>query len=240
LRETVDAIAEETAGRGAAIAVPTDVTNLKACERLAARTREVLGPIDVAACIAGGGGGYEAVDAIDPAWWRAVVELNLVGTFHTVRAVLPDMRTRGAGSILTCAGGGAFFPLLGVHATAYATAKAGLCRLTDQLAVELFDAGIRVNGLQPEQTWSPEKLAEIEAEERRTGAPHPDRASNHSPGEAAELAVWLASDESAPLTGRTVSVHDAWWRDRAQVERVIQSLHAYTLRRVDADARVPR
>jgi hypothetical protein len=52
--------------------------------------------------------------------------------------------------------------------------------------------------------------------------------------------VWLASDESAPLTGRTVSVHDAWWRDRAQVERVIQSLHAYTLRRVDADARVPR
>jgi NAD(P)-dependent dehydrogenase (short-subunit alcohol dehydrogenase family) len=241
LRGTLDAMAAGAAGAGGrAIAVPTDVTDLAACERLAARTRAELGPIDVAACIAGGGGGYEALDAIDPAWWRAVVELNLIGTFHTIRAALPDMRARGAGAILTCAGGGAFFPMVGVHASAYAAAKAGLCRLTDQLAVELHGAGIRVNCLQPEQTWSPDRLAEVAAEEARTGAPHPDRATNHAPEEAAELAVWLAADESAPLTGRTVSVNDAWWRDRAQVERVAASLHAYTLRRVDADATVPR
>jgi NAD(P)-dependent dehydrogenase (short-subunit alcohol dehydrogenase family) len=118
-------------------------------------------------------------------------------------------------------------------------AKAGLCRLTDQLAVELYTAGIRVNCLQPEQTWSPDRLAAVEAEEARTGVLHPDRATNHAPEEAAELAVWLVSDESAPLTGRTVSVNDTWWRDRAEVEQVIQSLHAYTLRRVGADMRFP-
>jgi len=240
LRETVDLIADAPDGSRAAIGVITDVTKLRHCERLVARTHEAFGPVDVMACIAGGGGGYEPLDSIDPGWWRSVIDANVVGTFHAIRAALPDMRAKGKGSILTCAGGGAFFPLVGIHATAYAVAKAGLCRLTDQLAVEVFDAGIRVNGLQPEQTWSPDTLAKIEAEEARTGVPHPDRATNHTPEEAAELAVWLASDESAPLSGRTVSVHDTWWRDPAQVERVIASLHAYTLRRVDADARVPQ
>ena len=238
--ESLDATARaiEAAG-GQALAVPTDVTDLGACEALAARTLEAFGTIDVLAAIAGGGGGYEPLDVIDPAWWAHVVQLNLVGTFHSVRAVLPTLRDKGAGSILTCAGGGAFFPLVGVQATAYATAKAGLCRLTDQLALELHPAGIRVNCLQPELTWSPERRASIEADEAASGRPHPERAMNHDPEDAAELATWLASDASAPLTGRSISVNDDWWRDRATVERVATSLHAYTLRRVDAEGRVP-
>jgi len=225
---------------GTALARSTDVTDLAQCEALAAMALQHFGTVDVLACIAGGGGGYEEVDAIDPAWWARVVTLNLVGTFHSVRAVLPEMRRRRAGSILTCAGGGAFFPLVGVPASAYAAAKAGLSRLTDQLAVELHTAGIRVNCLSPEQTWSPERMAEIEADERRTSRPHPDRVSNHPPEHAAELAVWLVSDDSAPLSGRSVSVNDTWWRDRAEVERVCGSLHAYTLRRVATDGCVPR
>jgi hypothetical protein len=43
-----------------------------------------------------------------------------------------------------------------------------------------------------------------------------------------------------PLSGRSVSVNDAWWRDRAEVERVCGSMHAYTLRRVASDGCVPR
>ena len=134
---------------------------------------------------------------------------------------------------MTCSGGGAWFPLLGAHATAYASAKAGVCRFTDQLAVELMDTGIRVNCLQPGLTWTAERLREVEEEERRTGRPHPERALNHPPEDAAELAAWLASDESAPLTGRLVSVDDDWWRDPAQVQAVCASLHSYCLRRVD-------
>ncbi len=237
LDDTLELILEEG---GEAIAHDCDVTVLADAEKLATEAVRTFGSVDVLAAIAGGGGGYEAVDVIDPAWWEHVVRLNLVGTFHSVRAVLPTMRAKNAGSILTCAGGGAFFPLVGVEATAYASAKAGLCRFTDQLAVELHEAGIRVNCLQPELTWSPDLLAEVEEEERRTGEPHPERANNHPPEDAAELAVWLASDESAPLTGRSVSVNDTWWRDPAQVAAIAQSFHAYTLRRVDADGRVPR
>jgi 3-oxoacyl-[acyl-carrier protein] reductase len=209
-----------------------DVTELAQMEELAAATLDAFGSIDVVAAIAGGGGGYEAVDAIDPAWWEHVIRINLVGTFNTVRAALPTMRAQNAGSIITTSGGGAYFPELGLEATAYASAKAGVCRFTDQLACELLDTGIRVNCLQPGLVWSEDSLREVEEEERRTGQPHPHREQNHAPEEAAELAVWLASDDSRPLTGRLVSVDDDWWHDPAQVQTVCASLHAYGLRRM--------
>lgn len=230
LEETAEAI---LAAGGEVLAHPTDVTVLAEVEELVARTEEAFGPVDALIANAGGGGGYEPIDELDPEWWAHVVRLNLVGTFHSVRAVLPAMRARNRGTIVTASGGGAWFPLLGVHLTAYAAAKAGVCRLTDQLAAELLDTNIRVNCLQPGLVWSPERLREVEEEERRTGEPHPERAHNHPPEDAAELAAFLASDESAPLTGRLVSVDDTWWRDREKVLAVSQSLHAYCLRRVE-------
>jgi NAD(P)-dependent dehydrogenase (short-subunit alcohol dehydrogenase family) len=230
LAEAADAI---RAAGGAALAVPTDVTDRAAVEALVAAAAEAFGPVDALAAIAGGGGGYEPVDTIDPDWWEHVLRINVVGTFQAVRAVLPGMRERGRGALVTCTGGGAFFPVTESPATAYATAKAAICRFTDQLAVELWDTGVRVNCLQPGQTWSPERQAEVAAEEARTGEPHPGRATNHPPEDAAELASWLASDASAPLTGRAVSVDDDWWRDPARVQAVHASHHAYTLRRVE-------
>ena len=221
----------ESAG-GRVLYRSADVTELAQMEELAATTLEAFGSIDVVAAIAGGGGGYEAVDAIDPAWWEHVIRINLVGTFHAVRAALPTMRAKNAGSIITTSGGGAYFPELGLEATAYASAKAGVCRFTDQLACELLDTGIRVNCLQPGLVWTEERLREIEDEERRTDRPHPQREQNHSPMEAAQLAVWLASDDSRPLTGRLVAVDDDWWHDPVKVQAVCDSLHAYGLRRM--------
>ena len=233
-----EALLDETAAAiraagGTVLAQSVDVTDLAAVEAFAERIAGEFGPVDALVANAGGGGGYEPIDTIDPEWWAHVVRLNLVGTFHSIRAVLPAMRARERGTIVTLSGGGAWFPLLGVHLTAYAAAKAGVCRLTDQLAAELLDTPIRVNCLQPGLVWSPERLREIEAEEARIGKPHPNRAENHPPEDAAELAVFLASDASAPLTGRLVSVDDTWWRDPEKVRAVSQSLHAYCLRRVE-------
>jgi len=230
LEETAAAI-HATGGRS--IALPADVTRRADMEGLVARTLESFGTLDVVAAIAGGGGGHEPLDTIDPELWEHVVRINLFGTFHVFRAALPTLRAKNRGALLTCSGGGAWFPMLGVPSTAYASAKAALCRLTDQLAVELLDTGIRVNCLQPGRVWSPWDLERIEAEERRTGRPHPERALNHPPDDAAELALFLASEESAPLTGRIVSVDDAWWRDPARVRAVSASHHACCLRRVE-------
>ena len=232
LEETVGTIEAEG---GQALAVPADVCELAQVEEAVRRTLERFGTLDCLAAFAGGGGSDEAIDAIDPAWWAWTIRVNLVGTFHAVRAVLPTLRAKGRGSILLCAGGGALFPLEGVRASAYATAKAGLCRLTDQLAVELLGTGVRVNCVLPGMTWSQETLAAIEREERASGRPHPGRAHNRSPEETAELAAWLASDESAPLFGRTIAATEDWWRDPAKVRAVHASVHAYCLRRMEPE-----
>jgi NAD(P)-dependent dehydrogenase (short-subunit alcohol dehydrogenase family) len=153
--------------------------------------------------------------------------------FHAIRAILPGFRRRNRGVVITAAGGGAFFPWLGVHAAAYASAKAAVCRLTDQIQAELLDTRIRLNVLEPGMVWDEAKLRAVEAEERATGRPHPLRASYRPPEAAAELAVWLASDASASMQGRCVSVNDDWWRDPARVRRVAQTIHHYRLRRYD-------
>lgn len=230
LEETAQAI---RARGGQALALSADVTVRADMERLAARTLDTFGTIDAVAAIAGGGGGHEPIDAIDPELWEHVLRINLLGTFQAVRAALPTLRAKDRGTILTCSGGGAWFPMLGVHATAYAAAKAGICRFTDQLAAELLDTRIRVNCLQPGRVLNPRELSQMEEEERRTGTPHPERAEHHPPELAAELAVFLTSDESAPLTGRLVSVDDRWWRDPRLVHEVAGNPHAYCLRRME-------
>ncbi len=235
-RELVEESAELVrAAGGRALALVADACSTSEVEGAVAEAEASFGPLSLLAAIAGGGGGYEAVDAIDPAQWEHVLRINLFGTFQSVRAVLPSMRRAGRGAIVTCSGGGAWFPMLGIYHTAYASAKAGICRFTDQLAVELLGTGIRVNCLQPGQVWSPLDLARVEEEERRSGRPHPGRAGNHAPEEAAELALWLLSDASAPLSGRLVAVDDPWWRGaRPETLRAVQeSDHAFTLRRID-------
>lgn len=233
LRETADRI---RTGGGEALHAVADVTELASIEAAAGQALARWGRIDVLVACAGGGGGHEPIDAIDPATWEAVVRVNLIGTFHSVRAVLPAMRRQRSGAIVTLSGGGAYFPQTEVPSTAYAAAKAGVCRLTDQLAYELLDSGIRVNCLQPGLVWSEDALAAAAERERRAGRPDPARARNHAPEEAAELALWLASDRSAPLSGRLVAVDDPWWRTAGPEERagLQASLHAWTLRRVEA------
>lgn len=231
-----ETVAQIEARGGDALAVAGDVTVYADCERAVAAATERFGAVDALAAIAGGSGAEQPVDEVDPVAWARVVEVNLTGTFHAVRAVLPQMKARGSGAIVTTCGGGSWFPVVGAHATAYAAAKAGVCRLTDQLAVELMADGVRVNCLEPGQVWGPEKLRQVEDEERRTGAEDPGRACNHPPEHAAELAAFLLSDASAPLTGRIASVDEDWWRDPAQVRAVSQSLHAYCLRRADGPA----
>jgi 3-oxoacyl-[acyl-carrier protein] reductase len=170
---------------------------------------------------------------MDPDAWDRVVRQNLTSTFYCARAVLPHFRARDRGVLITCSGGGSYYPVLGALLNAYACAKAAICRFTDQLTAELWESGIRINCLDPGMVWSPDTLAHIEAEEARTGQPHPNRDVNRPPSHAAELALWLASDRSAKIPGRLVSVHDSWWRDPERVARVADTVHLYRMRRVE-------
>lgn len=205
---------------GTALVVRTDVTDLAQVESLVRRTTDAFGTIDIFAAFAGGACRYQPIEQIRPEDWDLTFRTNVTSTFYSARAVLPTFRARNAGIFLACTGGGGFYPMLGKPMLDYACAKAAICRFVDQLTAELLDTAIRVNCIAPGMVWSAEKLAAVAAEEARTGVPHPDRALVQSPAAAGELAVWLASDASAPLRGRCISVHDTWWRDPANLDRV--------------------
>ena len=232
LERTVEQIA---AAGGEAFAVPADLESQGAAHAVVREAEARYGPVDVLAALAGGGahGQLDDPDDIEGVAWESVFRRNFFTAVHAVRAVLPSMRARDAGSILLCSGGGAFFPLIDQQATAYGTAKAAICRLTDQLTADLWHSRIRVHCVDPGLTWSPPALAAIEEEERRTGAPHPARAQNHPPEATAELALWLVSERSRPVRGRVVSVDDTWWRDPARAAAVEQTIHLYRLRRCE-------
>ncbi|MFQ5507037.1 MAG: SDR family NAD(P)-dependent oxidoreductase, partial [Planctomycetota bacterium] len=130
LLATVEAAAE------ADLNVRHVVLDIKDPDSVASEFEEIIATesrIDVLACMAGGFGAGKPLHETDPGEWLDVVLRNLYGTFLCCRAVLPGMIERRQGDILTCAGGGAFFPVIGLNATAYACAKAAICRFTDQL-----------------------------------------------------------------------------------------------------------
>lgn len=145
LQETTDLI---LAGAGAAVAAVTDVTVPAQVERLIEQTLDAFGRIDILVNNAGVcravGGLWEA----DPALWWSDVATNLLGPFLCCRFALPHMLDRNSGIIVNMAGGGYDRPNPGL--SAYASAKAGLMRMTDNLAAEIAGRyAIQVYGFWP-------------------------------------------------------------------------------------------
>ncbi len=123
-----------------------DVTDAAAVRDFVDRT----GDIDVLVNNAGGvcGQAHVPIEDVTDASWAAVLDANLTGTFHCTRAVVPGMKRRGWGRVVTISSGaGRTVSLTGVQA--YASAKAGQIALTRQLAHELGRWGITVNSVAP-------------------------------------------------------------------------------------------
>ena len=211
--------------------IQADLTDDEQVERVFEDVAGAEGEADILCAIAGGYGAAQAVTEGDAKEWLDVLLRNLYATYLCCRAALPPMLSKKRGDILTFAGGGAFFPMVGTHATAYASAKAGICRFTDQLYAEHMEVqGLRINCVEPGMTLSPLDLAQIEAEERRTGQKHPAREHNHPPEAGAELVEFLLSPAARAINGRILSVDDDWWRDPERVQAVAQT-DLYRLRR---------
>jgi NAD(P)-dependent dehydrogenase (short-subunit alcohol dehydrogenase family) len=83
----------------------------------------------------------------DPAAWARNIQINLIGAYNVVRAVLPGMLSGGAGTIIDISSGAAYRPLEGW--SAYCAGKAGLAMLTNAVALETAGRGIRVFGFSP-------------------------------------------------------------------------------------------
>lgn len=138
----------EAGGKAAALAC--DVSDYAAMRQAVAETRSRFGRLDVLVNNAGVIEPIASVADSDPAEWARNIQINLVGAYHALRAVLPDMIAAGGGTIINVSSGAAMRPLEGW--SAYCTGKAGLAMLTRSIALEHAGQGIRVFGFQPGTT----------------------------------------------------------------------------------------
>lgn len=208
-REAGEHAAAEIRALGAeALFQPCDVRSFDAVAATVDRTMAEWGRVDIlvnnAARAIGG-----IVDEIDEASWNEVLSNNLTSVWRFMRCVVPVMRGQGKGAVVNMS---SVQSLKGFHGwPAYAAAKGGINALTQQTALELAPAGIRVNAVAPGTIMTPlnEKVFREAADPDeligRWNAAHPIGRFGEAE-EVAEAVLFLASDRSSFITGEILRV----------------------------------
>jgi NAD(P)-dependent dehydrogenase (short-subunit alcohol dehydrogenase family) len=150
-----------------------------------------------------------AVDAIEESDWNEAINTNLTSVWRGMKCAVPHMRARGSGSIINM---GSVLAFTGFHDyAAYSAAKGGINALTQQAALDLAVAGIRVNAVAPGTIMTPlnQKVFDAAPDPQalidQWNAAHPIGRFGQ-PDEVAEAVLFLASDRASFITGTTLRV----------------------------------
>ena len=187
--DSLKPVAEEAEGAGAEVlATAADVSKSEDAEKLVNAAVERFGKIDVLVNNAGLLGPRVPIAEYPEDEWRKVLEANLTGPFLLAKAAIPHMPE--GGSIVNVTSGVSIEgrPRWG----AYSVSKFGLEGLTQILAAELEERGIRVNSVDP---------GSMRTEMRAAAYPDEDPMTLITPEENTGVFLYLASDESRNVTG---------------------------------------
>ena len=191
---------------GRSIQVAADVTRFSEIEAMRRRIEQELGPVAILVASAGGSFTPPApLEEISEEGWRASVDGNLTATFLTIKSVLPGMKERKAGCIITISSMAGHRP----HAKApipYSAAKAGIEILTKDLAAQVGPSGIRVNCIAPETILTERNKKRIPDAQQRELAEHHPLKRLGTPEDVARTALFLATEESSWITGVVLDV----------------------------------
>lgn len=208
LQQTVDQIRREG---GEAIALLADISKPDEMEKAFREIQQQLGGLHIVFANAGINGVWAPIEDLEPDEWDKTIEINLRGTFLTVKYAIPLLKENGGSIIITASVNGTrIFSNTG--ATAYSTTKAGQLAFTKMAALELAKHRIRVNVICPgaiktEIDGSTEKR---DIESAREPVEFPEGAiplTDGQPGtseQVAELVAFLASDRASHITGTPI------------------------------------
>ncbi len=209
LAETVRLV--EAKGRKV-LACEADIRDDAALRQLVADGVEQFGRLDVLVANAGVLGWGRVWELTDEEW-DTVIGVNLTGTWRTLRATIPAMIEAGNGGSIVVVSSAA-----GVKATPgnghYSASKFGLTALTNTLAIELGEYGIRVNSIHPYSVDTlmvePEAMMQLFAKHPAFLPSYPPMPLQPkgfmAPEEVSDVVVWLAGDGSATLSGTQINV----------------------------------
>ena len=187
---------------GKHIARSVNVADSAAVNQLFADIKKDLGAVDVLVNNAGTGGVDQFADITDEAWAR-VIGVNLNGAFYRAPAAVKQMQEGKGGTIVNISSTSA---VSGDGPAHYCASKAAMMGLTRGMAKELAPKKIRVNTLVPGPTNTPmmQGIPKEWADAIIAGVPMGRMAE---PDDIAKVAVFLASDDSAFVTGQNVAVN---------------------------------
>lgn len=196
-----------------AIPVIGSVADPDVGQRLVDTCVKEFGGIDVLMNVAGISGRGQHILTVSHEVWHDQINVHLNGTFYTCQAAAKHMAEQGHGTIINTSS----HAIIGVFGgTGYGAAKAATNALTYELAYDLAKYGIRVNciapGAQTQMSTGPAFEAGIQdlidrgiMKKEEAPLPGNPKKSKATPERVAALYVWLASDMSAPVTGRVFS-----------------------------------
>jgi len=204
--DKADEVVAEIHREGAeAMAVRADVSDAAQVAAMFGQIDQAWGGIDVLVNNAGIDGGATVAWEADPAAWRRVLDINLVGAFLCAREAMRRMVAQKSGVVLGISSVHELIPWTGF--SAYTASKAGMSMLVKTLAQEAAPYGVRVLAVGPgaiktpinANVWNDPKLYADLLDKiplRRMGTPE----------EIAAMVVFLVSDAAAYVTGTTIFV----------------------------------
>ncbi len=202
---------------GEAMVVVADVSQPAEMQRAMQTVATRWGTIDIVFANAGINGVWTSIEDLTPEDWDETLDINLKGTFLTIKYAVPYLKRQGGSVIVTASiNGTRVFSNTG--ATAYSSSKAGQVALAKMLAVELAKHKIRVNVICPGAIESEidDNTERVNLDEIREPAEYPEGnipLTDGKPGRAeqvGDLVYFLASDESSHISGSEI------WIDGAQ------------------------
>jgi 3-hydroxybutyrate dehydrogenase len=195
-----------------------DMSKPEAIESMMGNAIEIFGGIDI--LVNNAGIQHVApVDEFPVSKWEQILAINLSASFHTIRLALPRMKAAKWGRIVNIASAHAL--VASPYKSAYVAAKHGIAGLTKTVALEVAQQGITMNAICPGYVWTPLVEKQIPDTAKARGLTEEqvinDVLLHAQPtkkfvqvDEIASLALFLASDAAASLTGAIIPVDGGW------------------------------